>query len=89
MYLAKLIASLLRAVLYHPLIALTDDDTIVNTVAVLVAPCARRWTMSTCSSEDCSNRPGSLRRFTSGYRTSMLRAPLFLPWYLDRDCGHL
>ena len=28
MYLAKLIASLLRPVLYHPLMALTDDDTI-------------------------------------------------------------
>ena len=28
MYLAKLIASLLRPVLYHPLMALTDEDTI-------------------------------------------------------------
>ena len=51
-----------------------------NTVAVLVAPCVRRWTMSTCSSGDCSNRPGSLRRFTPGYRTSMLRVPSLVPW---------
>ena len=32
-----------------------------NVVAVLVAPCAHRGTMSTSSSEDCSTRLGSLR----------------------------